>query len=140
MRLPGTEKALTIPVLVSLWPDGDTQAIGFMTRENLEALGIEDQVAVYFPQSFNFAGNLLIVPSRQVHAAPGRSERRHEPGGIGRHLFSQTERPGETALKPDVVRNLTGMTDIMTIRWHIEVNKKPRFARTAESGFLLLFH
>ena len=62
----GDRKSFDSPVLVSLWPDGNTQAIGFLTRANLDALGIEDRVAVYFPQSFNFAGNLLIVPSRQI--------------------------------------------------------------------------
>ena len=62
----GDKKSFNNPVLVSLWPEGNTQAIGFLTRSSLEDLGIEDRVAVYFPQSFNFAGNLLIVPSSQI--------------------------------------------------------------------------
>jgi len=62
----GDKKSFDSPVLVSLWPGGETQAVGFMTRSSLEDIGIADRVAVYFPQSFNFAGNLLIVPSSQV--------------------------------------------------------------------------
>jgi len=62
----GDKKSFDNPVLVSLWPDGNTQAVGFMTRSSLEDIGIANRVAVYFPQSFNFAGNLLIVPSSQI--------------------------------------------------------------------------
>jgi uncharacterized membrane protein len=32
----------------------------------LDHLGITEHVAVYFPQSYNFAGNLLLVPSDRV--------------------------------------------------------------------------
>lgn len=62
----GDKKSFDNPVLVSLWPDADTQAVGFMTRSSLEDIGIANRVAVYFPQAFNFAGNLLIVPSSQI--------------------------------------------------------------------------
>lgn len=62
----GNKKSFDNPVLVSLWPDAETQAIGFMTRSGLEDIGIANRVAVYFPQSFHFAGNLLIVPSSQI--------------------------------------------------------------------------
>jgi uncharacterized membrane protein len=32
----------------------------------LDHLGMEKHVAVYFPQSYNFAGNLLLVPTERV--------------------------------------------------------------------------
>jgi uncharacterized membrane protein len=38
----------------------------FLTRESMESFNLQDQVAVYFPQSFNFAGNVLLYPSKQV--------------------------------------------------------------------------
>ena len=62
----GEKKSFDKPVLVKLTPDGEAKAIGFITRESMEAYGLEDHVAVYFPQSYNFAGNLLIFPSSQV--------------------------------------------------------------------------
>ena len=62
----GEKKRFDQPVLVTLMPGGYAQAIGFVTRQNLDLLGLEDRVAVYFPQSYNFAGNLLIVPRSQI--------------------------------------------------------------------------
>ena len=62
----GEKKRFDQPVLVTLTPGGHTEAIGFVTRQNLNLLGLEDRVAVYFPQSYNFAGNLLVVPRSQI--------------------------------------------------------------------------
>ncbi|MDP2644336.1 MAG: DUF502 domain-containing protein [Desulfobacterales bacterium] len=62
----GDKRSFNTPVIVSLFPNSNLQLIGFMTRSNLERIGICDHVAVYFPQSFNYAGNLLIVPKDQV--------------------------------------------------------------------------
>ncbi len=62
----GEKKSFDRPVLVKLTPEGSAKAIGFITRDSLEAYGMEDHVAVYFPQSYNFAGNLLIFPRDQV--------------------------------------------------------------------------
>jgi len=62
----GAKKSFDKPVLVTLTADGQAKAIGFITRESLETYGLEDHVAVYFPQSYNFAGNLLIFPKEQV--------------------------------------------------------------------------
>lgn len=62
----GEKKRFDQPVLVTLMPGGNAEAIGFVTRQNLDLLGLEDRVAVYFPQSYNFAGNLLVVPRSQI--------------------------------------------------------------------------
>ncbi|MFY0543349.1 DUF502 domain-containing protein [Brevibacillus sp. H7] len=62
----GDKKSFDKPVLVTLSADSRAKAIGFITRESLDAYGLEDHVAVYFPQSYNFAGNLLIFPREQV--------------------------------------------------------------------------
>ena len=62
----GEKKRFNQPVLVTLIPGGHAEAIGFVTRQNLALLGLEDRVAVYFPQSYNFAGNLLVVPRSQI--------------------------------------------------------------------------
>ena len=62
----GDQKKFDKPVLVSLGLGCDAKILGFVTRESLENLGLEDHVAVYFPQSYNFAGNVLIFPKSAV--------------------------------------------------------------------------
>lgn len=62
----GDKKGFTKPVLVSLSPGSNVQVIGFMTDESLNHLGLSDSAAVYLPQSYNFAGNLIIVPKEQI--------------------------------------------------------------------------
>ena len=59
----GEKKRFDQPVIVTLTPGGHAEAIGFVTRQSLETFGMKDHVAVYFPQSYNFAGNLLGVSS-----------------------------------------------------------------------------
>jgi uncharacterized membrane protein len=62
----GEKKRFDQPVLVTLAAGSQAQAIGFVTRQSLDFLGVYDRVAVYFPQSYNFAGNLLVFPRSQV--------------------------------------------------------------------------
>ena len=62
----GEKKRFDKPVLVKLSSGGEVQVIGFVTEESLDAYGLMDSVAVYLPQSYNFAGNLIIVPRDQV--------------------------------------------------------------------------
>ncbi|MBW5466421.1 DUF502 domain-containing protein [Brevibacillus formosus] len=62
----GEKKSFDKPVLVTLSKDGHAKAIGFITKESLDSFGLIDHVAVYLPQSYNFAGNLLLFPSDQV--------------------------------------------------------------------------
>ena len=69
----GEKRRFDQPVLVSLTPGGHAEAVGFVTRTDLEFLGLLDHVAVYFPQSYNFAGNLLIFPKGQVHPLEAES-------------------------------------------------------------------
>ncbi|MEW6354823.1 MAG: DUF502 domain-containing protein [Planctomycetota bacterium] len=61
----GEEKSLSKPVAVSLVPNGP-KVLGFITNESLESFGLAEHVAVYVPQSYNFAGNLLIFPKEQI--------------------------------------------------------------------------
>lgn len=62
----GAKKSFDKPVLVSLIPGGGASVIGFVTLETLESIGLKDKVAVYLPQSYNFAGNLIVVSKEQV--------------------------------------------------------------------------
>lgn len=63
----GKEKKFTEPVLVKISKDSDLEKIGFITRHDLTALGIESgKVAVYMPLSYAFSGNLCIVPIENI--------------------------------------------------------------------------
>ena len=60
----GDHKSFDRPVVVSL--DADAKLLGFATSEQLEHLGLAGYVAVYLPQSYNFAGNLVLFPAERV--------------------------------------------------------------------------
>ncbi len=62
----GEKKKFDKPVLVTLGTSSNAKIIGFMTRESLDNFGLKDHVAVYLPQSYNFAGNVLIFPKEAV--------------------------------------------------------------------------
>lgn len=61
----GDKKSFDKPVIATIAP-GWAKVVGFVTRDSLEDLGLEDHVAVYVPQSYNFAGNVLILPKEAV--------------------------------------------------------------------------
>ena len=62
----GEKRRFDAPVLVALTEDGAVRSFGFITQRSLAALGLADDVTVYFPQSYNFAGQLLVVPAARV--------------------------------------------------------------------------
>lgn len=69
----GEKRRFDQPVLVSLSPGGHAEAVGFVTRTDLDFLGLLDHVAVYFPQSYNFAGHVLVFPKMQVRPLEAES-------------------------------------------------------------------
>jgi uncharacterized membrane protein len=64
----GEKRRFSKPVLVDLSADGRVKVVGFVTRDSLERFGRPDDVAVYFPQAYNFAGQLVIVPRTALTA------------------------------------------------------------------------
>jgi uncharacterized membrane protein len=62
----GKEKKFNQPVLVRVNLNSDLEKLGFITEENLELLGEKNKVAVYFPHSYNFSGELFIVPRENI--------------------------------------------------------------------------
>lgn len=62
----GKEKRFNKPVLVLVNSVSNLEKLGFLTQDDLSKLGTKDKVAVYFPHSYNFSGELFIVPSSQV--------------------------------------------------------------------------
>lgn len=63
----GDKKSFDRPVMVDMSADGTIRVVGFLTRDDLSFLGTDGDVAVYLPQSYNFAGNLIVVPAARVH-------------------------------------------------------------------------
>jgi uncharacterized membrane protein len=64
----GKEKKFSKPVLVNVNPVANLEKLGFVTEEDLSNLHLTGKVAVYFPHSYNFSGELFIVPVEQVRA------------------------------------------------------------------------
>ena len=64
----GKEKKFNQPVLVKVNLNSDLEKLGFITEENLDKLHEKDKVAVYFPHSYNFSGELFIVPIVNIKA------------------------------------------------------------------------
>lgn len=62
----GDKKRFNVPVVMDFNTHG-VQRMGFITNEDLKELNMNDKVAVYCPHSYNFSGNLFIVPSENVH-------------------------------------------------------------------------
>ncbi|HEX5100826.1 MAG TPA: DUF502 domain-containing protein [Polyangiaceae bacterium] len=62
----GDKKRFDKPVAVTISPGTGARVLGFVTRDGLGRLGMPDLVAVYFPQSYNFAGYLMLVPRTNV--------------------------------------------------------------------------
>lgn len=62
----GEHRRFDKPVTVELYPGGAGRAIGFVTQQSLASMGLSDHVTVYLPQSYNFAGQLLIFPTAAV--------------------------------------------------------------------------
>ena len=60
------QKKFDKPVLLSFGDQPEVEVIGFVTRDSLAEFGRADKVAVYVPQSYNFAANLLLVPAARV--------------------------------------------------------------------------
>jgi uncharacterized membrane protein len=61
----GNRKGFDRPVAVRL-PGTEGYVLGFATRDDVPIAGFGEHVAVYFPQSYNFAGHLVLVPRANV--------------------------------------------------------------------------
>jgi uncharacterized membrane protein len=59
-------KRFNQPVSVALTPDAAVRTLGFITRKAMDVINLPQHVAVYLPQSYNFAGNVIIVPRTRV--------------------------------------------------------------------------
>lgn len=60
----GDKKKFNTPVIVKI--SADISRLGFITQEDLSMLDEPEMVAIYFPHSYNFSGNLFLVPRENV--------------------------------------------------------------------------
>ncbi len=91
------DKKFDKPVLLALGDSQEIEVVGFVTREDLGEFGRPGKVAVYVPQSYNFAANLILVPKERVTAIdipPGDAMAFVVSGGVS-HATQRTD--GEDA-------------------------------------------
>ncbi len=63
----GQKKKFTEPVMVRMNVESNVYKLGFATERDLSMIGIKSgMIAVYLPHSYNFSGNLFIVPAENV--------------------------------------------------------------------------
>ncbi len=83
----GKEKKFNQPVLVKVNTISELEKVGFLTQEDLSDLDILDKVAVYFPHSYNFSGEMFIVPREHIRPfkmAPAEAMKFIVSGGIAK--------------------------------------------------------
>jgi len=81
----GKDKKFTQPVLVLTSGESDLHMVGFVTKNDLSEWGLKDMVAVYFPHSYNFSGNVYIVSKdlvKPIHASPSDVMKFIVTGGV----------------------------------------------------------
>jgi uncharacterized membrane protein len=61
----GEEKKFNEPVLVEINEFG-LKKVGFLVQKDLAKIGLPGEVAVYFPLSYSFAGQVVIISAKKV--------------------------------------------------------------------------
>ncbi len=62
----GDKRKFNKPVLVTINKENSIYRIGFITQSDLSEIGLADMVAVYFPQSYAFAGDHFVVAKENI--------------------------------------------------------------------------
>jgi uncharacterized membrane protein len=62
----GDKKSFDRPAMVALDGEGRVKVFGFVTCERFDDVRLAGHVAVYLPQAYNFAGNVILVPRERV--------------------------------------------------------------------------
>jgi uncharacterized membrane protein len=62
----GEKKSFDRPAMVTLDAEGKVRVFGFVTCSRFDDARLAGHVAVYLPQAYNFAGNVIIVPESRV--------------------------------------------------------------------------
>ena len=63
----GDKKSFDKPAMISMDDSkGGMKLFGFVTCQRFDDVRLTDHVAVYLPQAYNFAGNVIVVPKSRV--------------------------------------------------------------------------
>jgi len=62
----GKEKKFNVPVKVIFNKENSLWKMGFITKEHLDEINEPNLSAVYFPHSYNFSGELYLVPNENI--------------------------------------------------------------------------
>jgi len=62
----GQKRKFDKPVAVEINKHG-LKVLGFLTSERFDDPQLAGHVSVYLPESYNFAGNLIVVPRERIH-------------------------------------------------------------------------
>lgn len=69
----GDKRKFEQPVLVEILPGSGLQKIGFVTQSSLPKMPDKELMAIYFPDSYNISGEVLLVPGDRVKALDWKS-------------------------------------------------------------------
>ncbi|MDR2911613.1 MAG: DUF502 domain-containing protein [Bacteroidales bacterium] len=62
----GKEKKFNVPVKVLFNRENNLWKLGFITNESLTEFDLSDLAAVYFPHTYNFSGELYLIPKERI--------------------------------------------------------------------------
>ncbi len=63
----GKEKKFNTPVKVLFNKENNLWKLGFITKQTMIEIGNVELAAVYFPHSYNFSGELYLLPATRIH-------------------------------------------------------------------------
>lgn len=69
----GKRRRFDQPVLVAPIPGSPVRVVGFITRTDLNFLGLPGSAAVYVPHAYNISGHVLLLPREQITPIEGVS-------------------------------------------------------------------
>lgn len=91
----GKEGKFNQPVLVKVNAVSELEKLGFLTQENVSNIGVEgEKAAVYFPHSYNWSGELFIVPCkdiRKIDGPPSEVMKFIISGGVASFNYKKTD-------------------------------------------------
>ncbi|HKL34280.1 MAG TPA: DUF502 domain-containing protein [Tangfeifania sp.] len=96
----GKEKKFNMPVKVLFNKENSLWKLGFVTKNTLAEIENEELAAVYFPHSYNFSGELYLVPRERierVNLPPTEVMKFIVSGGVTQ--FGNTELPKTEPVK-----------------------------------------
>ena len=97
----GEKRKFNQPVLVRVNTISNLEKLGFLTQSDVSNIGVEgEKAAVYFPHSYNFSGELFIVPTEHIKKIDGSSSEVMKfivSGGVT--TFNPKPKANETSLE-----------------------------------------